>query len=90
MQADSNAVLKVCFFTLTNSHTPISLISAISPVFPFNPLYHSPSACLALNSVIDLMTSHPQFYAKVLGMLSNAAATALNGYCFTPSRVLAY
>mmetsp|Transcript_17165 Transcript_17165/g.44401 ORF Transcript_17165/g.44401 Transcript_17165/m.44401 type:complete len:451 (+) Transcript_17165:254-1606(+) len=92
----STAVLIVCSFTTSGSHTPISRMSAITPFTPSIPHIASvclpaayAAACLARSSVTMRTTSHPQFCASVRGITSNAMPTALYGHCSVPSTFLA-
>lgn len=72
-QEASIAVLRTWFFTATGSQTFASYMLPIFFLFPSMPNAAFPfSACLALNSVMILTTSIPQFVAKVFGMISKA------------------
>lgn len=59
---------------------------AIIPLFPSIPTNRFSSLpCLALSSVINLITLAPEFWVKVLGITSSACPTALNGHYSIPS-----
>ena len=71
------AVLMLCNFTASGSHTPYFFISAIPPVSPLMPQLLPPSACLARRSVKTRTGLLPAFWTSVRGMTSSASAIAL-------------
>ena len=73
MQLASIADFNIYSFTDNGSKIFNCFISAIHPFNPSIPkLIPSGPACFARSSVNILTTSAPQFYARVLGIISNA------------------
>ncbi|KAH3662511.1 hypothetical protein OGAPHI_005763 [Ogataea philodendri] len=89
MLADSMAVLALCCLMTSGSQMPYSFMSTILPLSPSIPQVCSPIACLALSCDNTLIGLPPQFCTSVLGITSNASATAWYGHCCTPSIFLA-
>ena len=66
-------IINTYYLTAKGSQISKSFILQIFPVIPLIPKnFPSGLACFALSSVKTLTTSAPQFYARVLGIISKA------------------